>query len=104
MIKYGDETFTDLKFAGFTARIEEQPQWMNIYLDLKFPPGTALPDDLSDPSALVICAYDGKIIEYVVLDEGCDSEYRFTDAEKQQIAAFVGTLLAEMPVRQPAAD
>jgi len=31
----------------------------------------------------------------VVLNEGCDSEFQFTEAEKKQIDAFVAKLLQE---------
>jgi hypothetical protein len=89
MIKYGDTHVQSIRFAGFAADIERKPQWVEVRLSLQLPPGTQLPDDLTEPSALVIAAYDGKIIEYAVLDEGCDSEYQFTDEEKAQIAEYV---------------
>ncbi|MNR64771.1 hypothetical protein D3C85_1875280 [compost metagenome] len=51
--------------------------------------GEVLPEGLMDPSILVICNIEGDIVQIVLHDEGCDSEFQFTYAEKEQIETYV---------------
>lgn len=95
MIKYGEPSATELKFVQFHAELERKSQWVDFYLTFDLAEGQSFPDDLSDPGALVISTYDGRVIEYVVQDGGCDTEYQFTEEEKAQIAHFVQQQLTD---------
>ncbi|RTE05816.1 hypothetical protein [Paenibacillus whitsoniae] len=88
MMKYGaehEEHQFDLKFR----EAEERGQWRDLYLDLTFKAGQAQPEDLEDPSVLVICNQHGDIVQIVLHDGGCDCEFQFTPMEKAQIEDFV---------------
>lgn len=98
MIKYGDTTVTDFTFIRFDPKLEQKPQWIDIHLKLYLADGQSFPDDLNDPGALIISTYDGEVIEYVVQNEGCDSEYQFTEAEKAQIGKYVKELVSKEKV------
>lgn len=89
MIKYGDTTVTDLTFVHMEAELELKSQWIHVYLQFQLAEGQSFPAGLTDPSALIVSTYEGTVIEYVVLDEGCDSEFQFTEHEKQQIATYI---------------
>jgi hypothetical protein len=95
MVKYGGTPCFEARFTAFKPEVESNGSWYTVDLELTFEPGTRLPGDLRDPSARVICAGDGTVIEYVVLEEGCDSEYQFTESEKAQISGYIRKLFAE---------
>lgn len=89
MIPYGASVWQEIRFTGFTPTVEERPPWIDIYLKLEWEEGTILPEGLSDPSGLVICNSDRMIVQIIVLDEGCDSEFQFTPGEKDQIIRYL---------------
>ncbi|MBN2983881.1 MULTISPECIES: hypothetical protein [Cohnella] len=90
MIRYGDERFHELRFASFEPRVERRDaMWVDVELRFKLAEGSAVPDDLIDLTALVICTHGGDPIQIVPQDEGIDCEYQFTVFEKEQIEAFV---------------
>ncbi|MVP02386.1 hypothetical protein [Paenibacillus lutrae] len=89
MNKYGAEHLQDHRFTLELGEIERRGLWIDVRLNLQAEPGQVLPEDLSDPSVYVICNLEGTIVQYILLDEGCDSEFMFTPAEKEQIAAFI---------------
>ncbi|GIP32846.1 hypothetical protein [Paenibacillus sp. J2TS4] len=89
MIPYGAATWKEIHFTGFTPNVEERLPWIDIYLKLHFEEGTELPEGLTDPSGLAICNADRKIVQLIVLDEGCDSEFQFTPGEKEQIVRYL---------------
>ncbi|MFC5453016.1 hypothetical protein [Paenibacillus aestuarii] len=93
MMKYGAEP-QEHRFTLSLLEKETRGQWLDIFLGIHPEAGQALPEELQDPSVLVICNQVGDIIQIVLLDEGCDCEYQFTGMEKDQIERFVQPLLA----------
>lgn len=92
MIRYGDESWTELRFTGFEYKAEKRDgQWVDVTLTVEVSDETPLPPDLTDFAILAVCTHRGDPIQLVTLDEGCDSEYQLTDGEKTQINAFVQT-------------
>lgn len=90
MIRYGDETWSDLVFTAFYPRVEKRDsQWVDVELRVKTAAATSLPDDLIDFSLLVVCTHRGFPMQIVPQDEGCDCEYQLTVNEKQQIEDFI---------------
>ncbi|ALS27987.1 hypothetical protein IJ21_25910 [Paenibacillus sp. 32O-W] len=90
MIRYGQDTAEELRFTAFYPRIERRNEhWVDIELRFELSPQTPAPADAADLTALVICTPDGEIFQIVPQEEGCDSEFQFTVAEKEQIAAFI---------------
>jgi len=90
MIKYGLDRVDEMKFASFQPTIEKRDDmWIDIELTVTLSPDTPVPDDLIDFSILVICAANGHIAQMVPLDEGCDCEYQFTPAEKDQLRQYI---------------
>jgi hypothetical protein len=92
LIKYGSDEITELQFAQIHSMVETRGQWIDVYLKLEPSSGSAGLDDIADLGALVICNAFGEIIQFVVLEEGCDSEYQFTEGEKEQISRYVKEL------------
>ncbi|UJF35908.1 hypothetical protein [Paenibacillus hexagrammi] len=88
MMKYGDEP-CEHRFLLTFKELEPRGQWLDLYLDLQAEPGSELPEDLADPSILVICNRAGHIVQVIMQDEGCDCEYQLTLYEKSRIEAFV---------------
>lgn len=91
MMKYGAE-HEEHRFNLTFLEAESRGQWRDIYLGIELADGETLPEGLEAPSILVICNGAGDIIQIVLHDEGCDSEFQFTYAEKAQIEDFVASL------------
>lgn len=60
--------------------------WIHLYVHFEL---DSMPPGLSEPSALVILDEDKKVVQMVVQDEGCDSEYKLTEGEQKQITDFL---------------
>jgi hypothetical protein len=88
MMKYGAEPM-EHRFTLRCSEIERRGQWVDIFLSLQLAEGETLPYGLESPSLLVICSSKGDIVQIVLHDEGCDSEFQFTYTEKEQIERFV---------------
>jgi hypothetical protein len=89
MIQYGSLIHTELCFDKIRAQIDlRDEQWIDVELRLELDPGSVLPDDLSELTALLICTYSGDIAQIVPQDEGRDCEYQFTDGEKEQLRYY----------------
>ncbi|MDF2964467.1 MAG: hypothetical protein K0S39_6202 [Paenibacillus sp.] len=89
MIQYGSEQITDLNFQQIRAFIEPRDsQWVDVELHFELGPGSMLPSDLSDLTALLICTRRGDIFQIVPQDEGRDCEYQFTETEKAQLRLY----------------
>jgi hypothetical protein len=92
MIRYGDELWTELKFAHIQYEVERRDnQWVDVTLKVETTDETPLPLDLIDFTIMAICTHQGHPIQLVTMDEGCDSEYQLTEWEKEQIHAFIRT-------------
>lgn len=92
MMKYGDE-HAEHRFTLTFVESEIRGQWRDIFLDMQKEAGEEFPEDLIDPSILVICNLQGEVVQIVLHDEGCDCEFQFTFAEKGQIEKFVQELV-----------
>jgi hypothetical protein len=88
MMKYGAE-HVEHRFTLSLTESEIRGQWRDIFLRLHKEAGEEFPEDLIDPSILVICNLEGDIVQIVLHDEGCDSEFQFTLSEKAQIEDYV---------------
>jgi hypothetical protein len=88
MMKYGAEHVEHRFRLSYNAS-EPRGQWRDIYLNIHMENGQALPEDLLDPSVLVITNQEGHIVQVVLQDEGCDCEFQFTLSEKAQVESFV---------------
>lgn len=88
MIKFNADLMFEAELRPYRPIVERREPYIDIYLKLE-KNGAGWPDDLTEPGALIICRGDGEPIQFVVLDEGCDSEYRFTEWEKEQLAEYV---------------
>lgn len=88
MMKYGAE-HVEHRFTLSFIESEVRGQWRDIYLRMHLAAGETFPEDLIDPTILVICNLEGVIVQIVLHDEGCDCEFQFTYAEKAQIENFV---------------
>ncbi|OPH47304.1 hypothetical protein BC351_12460 [Paenibacillus ferrarius] len=88
MMKYGDEHVEHRFTLSFTES-ELRGQWQDYFLGIHAADGEAFPEDLIDPSVLVICNLAGEIVQIVLHDEGCDCEFQFTFTEKAQIEAYM---------------
>ncbi len=92
MIKYDFEQYCEWKFTKIvTDDVAPRGQWLDINLSFELEEGTTLQPDLQFPSATIICTSHGDIVQILLLNEGCDSEYRFTDLEKEQLIHHVQT-------------
>ncbi|QMV44615.1 hypothetical protein [Cohnella cholangitidis] len=92
MIRYGDEQWSELKFASFRYEAERRDgQWVDVFLSPELKEETPLPADLIDFSIMAICTHNGHPIQLVTLDEGMDCEYQLTEWEQEQINAFIRT-------------
>lgn len=90
MIKYGATDYADVKFCRFYPHVEiRDEQWIDIVLKFDLEEGTTIPEDWPDPSILVVCNHRGGIAHIVPQEEGCDSEYQFSEMEKEQIRRYV---------------
>ncbi len=86
MNKYGSERYLDSQFTLLIKEVETQQQWLNVYMDLIFAEGSVKPEELQDPSLLVIATHDGDIIQIVLLEEDCDSEFFCFLPEKRNLS------------------
>ncbi|NEW06557.1 hypothetical protein GK047_11090 [Paenibacillus sp. SYP-B3998] len=91
MMKYGAE-HVEHRFTLSYKESEPRGQWQDIYLAIQMESGQSLPEDLLDPSVLVITNKAGEIVQIVLQDEGCDCEFQFTLSEKAQVESFVEQL------------
>ncbi|MEW9698759.1 hypothetical protein [Paenibacillus sp. SI8] len=91
MMKYGAE-HVEHRFTLTYRESESRGQWQDVYLDIQMDNGQTLPEDLIDPSVLVITNQEGHIVQIVLQDEGCDCEFQFTFSEKAQIESFVAQI------------
>lgn len=90
VIKYGLDIVEELKFASFDINVERRNEmWIDIILKPKLLLGSELPGDLIDFDILVITSHEGVIAQIVPQDVGCDCEYQFTMAEKEQIKQYI---------------
>jgi hypothetical protein len=89
MYKYDGSLYHELIFNDIHAAAEERGQWIDVYIRFKVINSDDIPSDLVEPSGLLICDKNGDPVQYVVLDEGCDTEYQFTNDEKKQIMGHI---------------
>jgi len=90
MIQYGSDTVTELKFVGFSPRVERRDsQWVDIELIPALWPGTPVPSGIQELSIYVVTTAGGQIAQIVPYDEGIDCEFQFTVSEKEQISAYI---------------
>jgi acyl-CoA synthetase (NDP forming) len=92
MIRYSDEAWAELQFTSFQYLVEKRDnQWVDVVLQVETAEETPLPLDVMEFSIVAICTHQGHPIQLVTMEEGCDSEYQLTAAEKEQINAFIRT-------------
>lgn len=92
MLRYGDEIWTELIFAGFNAQFERRDgQWIDVTLTVELDERTPLPGDVQDFAIVAICTHKGDPIELAVTEQGCDSEYQLTAFEKEQLFVYLRT-------------
>jgi hypothetical protein len=89
MISYGATHYVEWALCELSATVENRDPWIDINIAFELEGKQNLPEDLLHPSALVICNETGYIVQIVMLNEGCDSEYHFTETEKAQLISFV---------------
>jgi len=90
VIRYGDESWTELKFNSFQYEAERRDdQWVDVMIQVETMADTPLPHDLIEFTIMAICTHQGHPIQLVTLDEGCDCEYQLTEWEKEQINEFI---------------
>ncbi|PYI54486.1 hypothetical protein [Paenibacillus flagellatus] len=90
MIKFDAELMFEAELRPYRPIVERRGAYIDILLKLERG-GAEWPAELADPGALIICDSAGEPIQYVVLDEGCDSEYKFTENEKEQLRRYIET-------------
>ena len=104
MIRYGDESWNELRFAGYRFKAEKRDaQWIDVYVRVATDESTPLPEDLTDFEIMAVCTYEGHPIQLVTLDEGCDCEYQLTAGEQEQIHAFIRSGDVQRAIREAAA-
>lgn len=87
MIAHGFTQYQESRFRQLKVDDTVQMgQWIHVYASFQV---DKLPEGLSDPSALIILNQEKEIVQMVVLDEGCDSEFKFTEGEQQQLTQFL---------------
>lgn len=89
MRKYGEESYDAQSFTLRCLDVERRGQWVDVHLELRLGEGERLPEGLVEPSVLVICVPEGEIVQIVLLDGGCDSEFQFTPPEEAFVREFV---------------
>jgi hypothetical protein len=89
MIQFGSLNVAELKFERIRATIEwRDAQWIDVWLRFELKPGSVLPEEITELSALAICTYSGAVAQIVPQDEGRDCEFQFTEDEKRQLLDF----------------
>jgi hypothetical protein len=87
MIAHGFTQFQESIFKQLKVEDTVQMgQWIHVYVSFMV---DTLPEGLSEPSALIILNQDKEIVQMVVQDEGCDSEFKFTEGEQHQLTEFL---------------
>ncbi|WP_134698819.1 hypothetical protein [Ammoniphilus sp. YIM 78166] len=87
MISHGFTQFQESKFKQLKVDDKVQMgQWLHVYISFQV---DTLPEGLSEPSALIILNQENDVVQMVVQDEGCDSEFKFTEGEQQQLTEFL---------------
>ncbi|WP_289486475.1 hypothetical protein [Fictibacillus enclensis] len=89
MYKYGFQNYFEANFTAFYPEVMKSGHWINVYLTFEYSKDTMLPADLTDPSALVVFDLEGEVQDFIVHDEGVDSEYKFTETEKKRLLDFI---------------
>lgn len=103
MIRYGDDNWTEIRFAAFHPRVEKRDhQWIDVELRVEPAADTPLPDDLIDFSILVVCTHRGFPMQIAPQDEGCDCEYQMTESEIRQIEAYIASEPVQRLIRTEA--
>jgi hypothetical protein len=104
MIQYASERVNELKIQRFISNAEiRDEQWVDIELRFVLAEDSdQIPEDISDLTGLVICNHSGAIAQMVPQDAGCDCEFQFTPAEKEQISKFIlESRIVEKTLKQP---
>ncbi|MFC5700065.1 hypothetical protein ACFPVX_02115 [Cohnella faecalis] len=92
MIRYADEKWDELRFVNFRPEVDKRDgQWIDVALEVETDSNTPLPEDIIEFSIVIVCTHKGHPIQAVTLEQGCDSEYQLTAAEKEQIFAYIAT-------------
>ncbi|EIT85617.1 hypothetical protein A374_10288 [Fictibacillus macauensis ZFHKF-1] len=89
MYKYGFENYFEASFTHLSAEVVMTQQWINVYVQFDGSEDTVYPSDLQEPSGLVVFDATGELHDMIVLNEGVDCEYKFTDREKEQLLTFI---------------
>ncbi|WEK55857.1 MAG: hypothetical protein P0Y55_07375 [Candidatus Cohnella colombiensis] len=90
MIRYHDEAWSELIFTHFQYKIERRDaQWVDVMLQVQVAESTPLPDDVVGFSILAICTHRGDPIQFVTLEDDCDSEYQLTESEQEQLQTYI---------------
>ncbi|MFC0187730.1 hypothetical protein ACFFJY_05480 [Fictibacillus aquaticus] len=92
MFKYGFINYFEAQLTPMNHEIMEIGPWTNVYLSFEVADRDKLPDDLQDPGGLAVYDSDGELKDLVVLNEGTDSEYKFTDLEKEQLYRYLSSI------------
>ncbi|MNH98336.1 hypothetical protein D3C73_510550 [compost metagenome] len=91
MMKYGEETPVEHRFGLIRKEIEQRSPWIDVFVELVPEDMEAFPEELNDPGILVISNLHGELVQIVLQNEGCDSEYHLTYTEKEQVEQFFYT-------------
>lgn len=89
MRKYGQERYDAQSFTLRCLGVEKRGQWVDVELAMQLADGEIMPEGLVSPSVLVICVPIGEVVQIVIQDEGCDSEYQFTPAEEELVRDYI---------------
>jgi hypothetical protein len=92
MYKYGFINYFEAELIEMNHEIMEMGPWTNVYLSFDVADRDKLPDDLQEPAGLAVYDRDGELKDLVVLNEGTDSEYKFTDLEKEQLYRYLSSI------------
>ncbi|MGP4078561.1 hypothetical protein ACTWQL_01500 [Pseudalkalibacillus sp. R45] len=87
MIQYGLGEYSHWVFSDVHVDLMEEDRWKNLHLSFELEKGE-IPEGLTDPSLLVVID-QGTVMEIVLQNEGCDSEYKLTDMEKEQLITLL---------------
>lgn len=88
MIKFNGTSWYETPIRPFEPVVERRGALIDIQMRLSRD-GQSWPDDLTEPGAWLIFSESGSPIDFIVLNEGCDSEYKFTEEEKAQLLSYV---------------
>jgi hypothetical protein len=103
MIRYADESWSELRFTSYETSAERRDeQWVDVMLLPAVDADTPLPEDVIDFSILAVCTHRGDPMQFVTLEEGCDSEYQLTENEKEQLEAWIRSESTQRLIREAA--